>query len=56
MNIWIIDPVGRSVLVYLFEEDRSMVFGFDSIIPVHIFGDECKINFSEIESYISFLD
>lgn len=53
---WIVDPVKRSLLVYNFEEgDWPTIYGFDDKIPVHIFPEECKIDFSEIHEYIRFM-
>lgn len=53
---WIVDPVKRSLLVYNFEEgDWPTIYGFDDKIPVHIFPEECEIDFSEIHEYIRFM-
>ena len=37
---WLVDP---------------LIYGFDSKVPVMIFGGECEIDFAEIYEYISFL-
>lgn len=53
---WIVDPEKRSLLVYNFEEgDWPTIYGFDDKIPVHIFPEECEIDFSEIYEYVRFL-
>lgn len=53
---WLVDPDKKKVLVYDLEhEELPIVYGFDSKVPVMIFGGECVIDFAEIYEYISFL-
>lgn len=50
---WIVDPDKESVIVYDIENDLGVsVYTFDSKIPVHIFQNECVIDFKEIKEYI----
>lgn len=53
---WIVDPKRKRVLAYYFEQDEfPVLYSFKDTIPVGIFQGECKVNFSEIYEYISFL-
>lgn len=53
---WIVDPEKRKLLVYNFEAGEwPTIYGFEDKIPVHIFTEECEIDFSEINDYVSFL-
>lgn len=53
---WLVDPDKKKVLVYDLEhEELPLIYGFDSKVPVMIFGGECEIDFAEIYEYISFL-
>ena len=54
---WIVDPRKKIVIVYLYSEQTDYcIYGFDSDIPVYIFGGECQIRFSKIGQYIRFLE
>ncbi len=53
---WMIDPDGKKIVMYDFEHEAiPQIFGFDSKVPVGIFGTDFVIDFSEIYEYISFL-
>lgn len=53
---WLIDPEKLKVMVYDLEHPEfPTIYGFDSKIPVGIWGDECVIDFQEIYDYIRFL-
>ena len=53
---WIVDPDGKTVTVYDFEHDSlPEKYGFESKVPVNIFGRKCEINFAEIYERIRFL-
>lgn len=53
---WIVDPQKKTVLVYDFENELyPTIYGFDSKVPVRIFGGECQVDFAEIFEYVSFL-
>lgn len=53
---WIVDPEKRKIIVYdLTGSEFPSIYGFDSCIPVRIFGGECTIDFRQISEYISFL-
>ena len=53
---WIIDPVRKVVIVYHFESDvYPVMYGFDTKIPVGIWGEDCVIDFNEIYEYVQFL-
>ena len=54
---WIVDPVRKKVLVYLFEKhdySNMLLFGFDQKVPVNIFGGDCEVDFADISEYVSF--
>ena len=54
---WMIDPMQHKILIHNFETgDVPMVCGFDSQIPVGIYGEECMVNFDKIYKDIAFLD
>lgn len=53
---WIVDPEKKRVLVYCFEQDEfPTLYSFEDTIPAGIFHGECKVDFSEVYEYISFL-
>lgn len=46
---WIVDPDAERVIVYDFENDEvPAIYGFDSDVPVSIWGGKCKVNFRNI--------
>lgn len=46
---WVVDPNQRKVVVFFFEQDMfPAVYGFDTEVPVGIWGGEQKIDFSII--------
>lgn len=50
---WLIDPDRKSILVYDFGgKEFPALYGFDDVIPVRIFGGECKVDFREIHAYL----
>lgn len=54
---WLIDPMKKKVMVYHLEQDEfPSIYGFDARIPVAVLGNECQIDFQEMNDYISFLD
>ena len=53
---WMVDIEGRRVFVYIFDEENyPVIYGFDSKVPVYIWGGQCEIDFSEVYNYIRFL-
>lgn len=55
---WIVDPKKDCVIAYRMNEEEYYdvsLYSFADEIPVHIFQEECKINFKEIKEYIAFL-
>lgn len=53
---WLVDPEKRKIIVYdLGSNEIPSIYGFDSCVPVKIFGGGCRIDFREISEYISFL-
>ena len=53
---WMIDPERQKIIVYdLAHEEIPAVYGFQSQIPVGIFGGDCTIDFQEILEYTGFL-
>lgn len=55
---WIVDPKKKSITTYTDdgEDDYDIhIYSFEHEVPVHIFNNECKINFKEIYEYIDFL-
>ncbi|MCR5811130.1 MAG: Uma2 family endonuclease [Lachnospiraceae bacterium] len=47
---WIVDPDHETVMVYDFREDNFYPekYDFDSVIPIHISGGQCSIDFSRV--------
>lgn len=53
---WMVDPDKKKVVVYDWTRSEiPMVYGFDSKVPVGIFGGECEIDFAKIYKQIAFL-
>lgn len=55
---WIVDPKNKKVVVYIADgEDfyNIYLYTFENEVPVHIFNEECKIDFKEIYDYIAFM-
>lgn len=55
---WIVDSKRESVIRYTLNDDEYYdisLYTFKDEVPVHIFQDECKINFKEIYEYIEFM-
>lgn len=52
---WLVDPEKKKIIVYDFINDDYSIYGFDSIIPVAIWGGDCQIDFNEIFESIQFL-
>lgn len=55
---WIVDPKKKTIVAYIDDgEDDCDIFlyTFEHEVPVHIFNNECKINFKEIYDYIAFM-
>jgi Uma2 family endonuclease len=53
---WLVDPDRKKVVVYDFaHEEYPVVYGFDHIVPVGIFDDKCRVDFSEIYEQVQFL-
>lgn len=53
---WLIDPDRETVLVYLFASSRFPIYyTFDDIVPVSIWNEELKIDFSGIRKKIAYL-
>lgn len=53
---WMVDPKGKRVLVYYFEEEVwPVIYSFEDTIPVNIYEGKCQIDFAEIYEYIEFL-
>ena len=54
---WLVDPVRKKVLVYLFENhdyNNMLLFGFDQKVPVNIFGGDCEVDFADISEYLRY--
>lgn len=47
---WIVDPDRETVMVYDFRDDNFYPekYDFDSVIPIHISGGQCSIDFSRV--------
>ncbi|MCD7882949.1 MAG: Uma2 family endonuclease [Lachnospiraceae bacterium] len=46
---WIVDPKQKRIFVYEFEKsDAAAVYGFEDVVPVGIYGGECKVDFARI--------
>lgn len=55
---WIVDPRKKNIVVYAYdgEDDYDIfLYTFENEVPVHIFHNECKMNFKEIYDYIAFM-
>lgn len=55
---WVVDPKKERVIVYVMSEEdyyNIALYSFHDEIPVYIFGNECIVNFQEIQDYIGFL-
>ena len=53
---WVVDAEKKRVVVYIFEEELNpKIYGFESKIPVSIFGGKCEIDFLEIYKQVAFL-
>ena len=52
---WLIDPDKKKIIVYDFINDDYSIYGFDSIIPVAIWGGDCQVDFNVILEAIEFL-
>lgn len=53
---WIVDPDKKRVIVYDFEHGECpVVYNFQDMVPVQIFGGQCRVDFSEIYEYVRFL-
>ena len=53
---WLVDPEKKKVIVYDFEQEEiPKIYGFDTQVPVGIFGGECKVDFAEIYEEIRFI-
>lgn len=53
---WLIDPDKQNVLVYdLKDMEFPVIYGFDTKIPVGIFGGECQINMRDIREYMEMI-
>ena len=53
---WMVDPDKKKVVVYDLEHNElPAIYGFEDQVPVNIFAGKCRIDFSEIYSYIEFL-
>lgn len=53
---WLIDPQNKQVLVYTSDEPAtSVIYDFDSKVPVQIWNGDCEIDFSEVYEYVRFL-
>ena len=52
---WIVDPESKEVIVYDFSNDRFRpeIYPFDSIIPIHLSGGTCSVDFSKINERIA---
>ncbi|MCC8044109.1 MAG: Uma2 family endonuclease [Clostridiales bacterium] len=50
---WIIDPKRKCIYVYEFEKsDSAAVYSFEDIVPVGIYGGDCKVDFARIYEQI----
>ena len=53
---WLVDPEKKKVIVYDFEQEEiPKIYGFDTQVPVGIFGGECKVDFAKIYEEIRFI-
>ena len=50
---WIVDYMQEKVLVYFFESDvYPVIYGFDKPVPVNIYDDNLKIDFTNIAKWL----
>lgn len=52
---WMVDPDKRIVIAYDFMQDKHTIYGFEDMVPVAIFDNQCEVDFAEIYQRISFL-
>lgn len=53
---WMIDPDKQKVIVETFEGEQDItIYSFTNKIPVHIFQDNCEIDFAQIYEQVKFL-
>ena len=53
---WMIDPDKQKVIVENFEGDQDItIYSFTNKIPVHIFPDNCEIDFAQVYEQVKFL-
>ena len=53
---WIVDLKNRQVIVYTFENGVELhMYDAESVVPVGIFGGECRVDFGAIFDFVSFL-
>lgn len=56
---WQVDPEGKRILVYGETEDADdvdlKIYGFDDVVPVGIFDNQCQVDFRQIYEEIAFL-
>lgn len=55
---WIVDAKRQRVIVYILNEEGYFdisLYSFEDEVPVHIFDNECIIDFKEIYEYIEFM-
>ncbi len=55
---WIVDQKKKNIVAYVADDEDDydiFIYTFENEVPVHIFNNECKINFKEIYDYIEFL-
>ena len=54
---WIVGPKNRQVIVYTFENGVEVhMYDAESVVPVDIFGGECRVDFGKIFEYTGFLE
>ena len=54
---WIVDSQKETVTVYHFEKGREPVYDtFADMVPVGIYGEDCKIDFAQIRRRLSYFD
>ena len=54
---WIVDPEKEMIIVYDIENDMDIaLYTFDNQVPVHIFNEECVVDFAEIKIYLQELN
>lgn len=55
---WVVDPKKKKIVVYVADDEEYyniFLYTFENELPVHIFHEDCKINFKEIYDYIAFM-